>query len=595
MPSTKSWYKKKTKQKKKKELKLEKRSLTNELGSLRIMMKENKMEHKKYIEEIHTKKKHIRIKIDALENKKELLIKNMERVDKARKAPVGDVIIVFTDVQGSTRIWEADQNACSKSMDIHNNLIRKLIETFDGYEVKTEGDAFMIAFSHVDQAIQFSITLQSKLIEQKWPKELYQMDDCKIEYNTKGQILFRGLRVRLGMNFGPVREQEDVVTGRVDYFGPVVNKASRVEGKAVGGLNVISESTWNEMKRLRDNEGFDTSSFLIKDMGKHSLKGIKEEERLHAILPPHLFERVDRDVQLTKIEKEFKRAKSENSVFKKQLRELKNVIKDKSAKIHKLEKIQKEDNHRLYARLQEKVQLLKNENEQLRNEAAMDRQEMMEEIRALRKDKISLQMFMNELKANNHSFFNNELNTPPRKASAPHYKKSNMASDKDRVHHQKKKTYSKFTQPYPLRSKHTPAFNEEKPTDYHRLVNYSRQRLSEQRGSPNRRMPQIPTKQSPSQTFMTSIPTTQNPNTLSPLSQSPNQFDPFCYHSSATSDEIEDIEDQSPSKVEEKGLIDLISFGPSPKMRRRKSIKHFKQLHTKIKQTHNQSVSIDPL
>lgn len=58
--------------------------------------------------------------------------------------PKGQVTLVFTDVQSSTLQWEHRPDAMAASLSLHNKLMRELIESYHGYEVKTEGDAFMV-------------------------------------------------------------------------------------------------------------------------------------------------------------------------------------------------------------------------------------------------------------------------------------------------------------------------------------------------------------------------------------------------------------------------------------------------------------------
>ena len=58
--------------------------------------------------------------------------------------PEGEVTLVFTDVQSSTLQWEHRPEAMAASLVIHNQIMRKLITKHKGYEVKTEGDAFMV-------------------------------------------------------------------------------------------------------------------------------------------------------------------------------------------------------------------------------------------------------------------------------------------------------------------------------------------------------------------------------------------------------------------------------------------------------------------
>ena len=67
--------------------------------------------------------------------------------------PQGTVCLVFTDVESSTSIWENKPEAMAFALSLHDAMFRRLIQKHRGYEVKTEGDAFMIAFASVVDAL----------------------------------------------------------------------------------------------------------------------------------------------------------------------------------------------------------------------------------------------------------------------------------------------------------------------------------------------------------------------------------------------------------------------------------------------------------
>jgi len=73
-----------------------------------------------------------------------------------KHGPTGTVTLVFTDVKSSTALWEMDNKVMKASLKIHNQLMRDLLSKHDGYEVKTEGDAFMIAFSDPLKALMWA-------------------------------------------------------------------------------------------------------------------------------------------------------------------------------------------------------------------------------------------------------------------------------------------------------------------------------------------------------------------------------------------------------------------------------------------------------
>ena len=61
--------------------------------------------------------------------------------------PTGTVTFLFTDVEGSTKLWERNPEGMSQALSRHDELIRNAVEAHDGFVFKTVGDAFYAAFS----------------------------------------------------------------------------------------------------------------------------------------------------------------------------------------------------------------------------------------------------------------------------------------------------------------------------------------------------------------------------------------------------------------------------------------------------------------
>ena len=98
-------------------------------------------------------------------------------------------------------------------------------------------------------------------------------------------MIYRGLRVRMGVHIGKPIVEKDPVTGRFDYFGPMVNRSARVEGQAAGGQIVISNAVWEIIKGKLDTYSIPVWS---KYMGIVALKGMDEPETVRTILPYQL-------------------------------------------------------------------------------------------------------------------------------------------------------------------------------------------------------------------------------------------------------------------------------------------------------------------
>ena len=114
-------------------------------------------------------------------------------------APSGTITLVFTDIQGSTQLWEKLGNDFRPLLDQHNRIIREAIAHHQGYEVKTEGDAFMIAFPTSRLALCACIEAQQALHEADWP-ELLEEGDLYTVCGRNKDGSFAGLRVRMGIH-----------------------------------------------------------------------------------------------------------------------------------------------------------------------------------------------------------------------------------------------------------------------------------------------------------------------------------------------------------------------------------------------------------
>lgn len=153
----------------------------------------------------------------------------LERVDlQARIAPDGTVTLLFTDIEDSTPL--AEQLGDLRWLALlreHNAIVREQIARFGGFEVKTIGDAFMVAFGSARRGILCALGIQEAISR----------------YGVKhpDQVV----RVRIGLHAGePVREGND-------FHGKSVVLASRVAGAASGGEILVSSL----MRELTESAG----------------------------------------------------------------------------------------------------------------------------------------------------------------------------------------------------------------------------------------------------------------------------------------------------------------------------------------------------
>jgi class 3 adenylate cyclase len=133
-------------------------------------------------------------------------------------APSGTVTFLFTDIKGSTRLWESAPEAMRVALERHDELLRSAIESARGYVFKTVGDAFCAAFTSARDAVEAAGAAQRALQTESWPEQAR-------------------LRVRMALHTGECEERNG------DYFGPAVNRTARLEATAHGGQVLCSSVT----------------------------------------------------------------------------------------------------------------------------------------------------------------------------------------------------------------------------------------------------------------------------------------------------------------------------------------------------------------
>jgi predicted ATPase/class 3 adenylate cyclase len=200
--------------------------------------------------------------------------------------PTGTVVLVFTDVQGSTRLWERCSDHMRAALDVHDQVLRALLAEGDGYEVKTQGDSFMVAFASVVEAVRWCLRAQEALLKAPWPEALLAEPDAAEVWSGRVMV-HRGLRVRMGVHQGEPECRIDPCTGRADYFGRMVNVAARVGDAGHGGQVLVSGETWARVRDELEALGWP----VARPLGEYHLKGIEEPIALVEVLPPSLAER----------------------------------------------------------------------------------------------------------------------------------------------------------------------------------------------------------------------------------------------------------------------------------------------------------------
>jgi len=242
----------------------------------------------------------------------------LQRLEAEVPAPTGLIAIVFTDIKGSTNLWETYPAAMRSGIKLHNEVMRRQLRRIGGFEVKTEGDAFMVSFPTATSALLWCFAVQLQLLEVNWPPEMLNSVSCQTVVDKENNPIFRGISVRMGCHWGEPLCEPDPITRRMDYYGPMVNKTSRISAVADGGQITVSSDFISEIQRCLETyqetganaeESFDEDSFAqairkelrslssqgfaVKEMGEIKLKGLENPEFVYSLYPHALAGRMD--------------------------------------------------------------------------------------------------------------------------------------------------------------------------------------------------------------------------------------------------------------------------------------------------------------
>jgi class 3 adenylate cyclase len=173
--------------------------------------------------------------------------------DRSVTLPSGTVTFLFTDVEGSTRLWDAFPDDMRAALRVHDEALTAAATQHGGNVVKHTGDGLFIAFDSAIGATNAAVAAQLSLAEAKWPE------------------VIGPLMVRMALHTAEV-----IPTGD-DYLSPEVNRVARIEAAGHGGQVLLSGST----SRLVGG-GLPDGAALT-DLGTHPLRGLSEPEHIHQL------------------------------------------------------------------------------------------------------------------------------------------------------------------------------------------------------------------------------------------------------------------------------------------------------------------------
>jgi class 3 adenylate cyclase len=172
---------------------------------------------------------------------------------RARTLPTGTVTLLFTDIEGSTRLLQQLGPAFDDVLQEHRRRIRAAIAAGGGTEVGTEGDSFFAAFPSPSGGLLAAAEAQRALAAGGWPTGV-------------------GVNVRMGLHTG------EVTVSNGDYVGLEVHRAARIAAAGHGGQVLVSSAT---LALAADRLPPGTT---LRDLGEHRLKDLSRPERLSQLV-----------------------------------------------------------------------------------------------------------------------------------------------------------------------------------------------------------------------------------------------------------------------------------------------------------------------
>ncbi len=165
------------------------------------------------------------------------------------------VTLVFTDLEGSSPLWEAFPSQMGRAVARHDEIVSQVVEKHEGLIFKSLGDGVCAVFRDVHDAVAATVELQLAVHREPWPEQT-------------------PLKVRVGIHTGEVETRCD------DYFGHSVNLVARLVDSGHGGQTLLTKDTVNQLAG--------TASERIEFLGRYRFRGIKQAQEVYQLCPDGL-------------------------------------------------------------------------------------------------------------------------------------------------------------------------------------------------------------------------------------------------------------------------------------------------------------------
>ncbi len=176
-------------------------------------------------------------------------------MERQRTLDSTQITFLFTDIEGSTRLWDEVPAEMALALARHDAVLRQAIAAYDGIVFKTIGDAFCAAFDSASEAVQAILAAQYALDTTVWETP-------------------RPIKVRMALHTGGAERRDG------DFFGPSLNRVARLLSTGHGGQMLLSRATRD---LLPDQLLVD---YPLRDLGIHRLKDLVRPEQIFQLDAP---------------------------------------------------------------------------------------------------------------------------------------------------------------------------------------------------------------------------------------------------------------------------------------------------------------------
>lgn len=176
----------------------------------------------------------------------------------AARLPSGRVTFLFTDIQGSTRLWDAFPDEMQAALAAHNGIMDEAVAGGGGSVVKNTGDGVFAVFPSAPGAVAAAIDAQTRIASHDWDP------------------VIGSIQVRMALH----TDEAEAVAG--DYHGPAINRVARIEAAGHGGQILLSDAA-----QVAVASALPAGAELV-ELGNHRLRGLSEVETIHQLVAPGL-------------------------------------------------------------------------------------------------------------------------------------------------------------------------------------------------------------------------------------------------------------------------------------------------------------------